>query len=307
MTPLLCLMGPTAAGKTAAAEALCKRFPLEVVSVDSALVYRGLDIGTAKPTPAQLRAMPHHLVDIIEPDQQYSAGRFRDDARAAIAAIEARGLKPLLVGGTGLYFSALLDGLSALPPADPAVRAALEQELAASDTQAMHRRLAEVDPASAARIRPSDPQRILRALEVCRISGRPLSALQQGPAGSDVAAVRIALAPADRAVLHARIAARFDAMLAGGLINETRALLTRCGHDRAPGLDIVGYRQVRSYLAGEIDRETLRARGIAATRQLAKRQLTWLRRTPAVQWVDTEASDALDRITALAAGSGCFD
>jgi tRNA dimethylallyltransferase len=258
---------------------LARRLPLEIVSVDSAQVYRGMDIGTAKPSADIRSRIPHHLIDLIDPDEAYSAARFRVDAVAAIAAIHARGRIALLVGGTMLYFKALREGLSALPSADPALRARIDARAAAEGWPALHAELARVDSATAARLKVSDAQRIQRALEVYELSGRPLSALQgvrESSGASDYAA--FALVPADRAELHRRIAERFDAMLAAGLIDEVRTLRRSFALSaRMPSMRCVGYRQVWQFLEGDCDRATLRARGVAATRQLAKRQLTWLR------------------------------
>ena len=293
MTPTaVLLMGPTASGKSAVALELAARLPVELVSVDSAQVYRGMDIGTAKPDRATRDRVPHHLVDLIDPDQAYSAARFRSDALAAIADIRARGRIPLLVGGTMLYFKALRDGLSNLPPANPAVRAHLEARAAALGWPALHAELARVDPATAARLDPGDAQRIQRALEVHEVSGRPLSALQgarQVP--MDPRQVSLALIPNDRARLHRRIAARFDAMLESGLVDELAGLRQRYRLDPSmPSMRCVGYRQAWQFIEGDGDRERLRERGIAATRQLARRQLTWLRSLD-VQTFDADASD----------------
>lgn len=274
-------MGPTASGKTALACALSELFPLELVSVDSALVYRGLDIGTAKPDPATLRQYPHALVDIRDPDQAYSAGEFRSDALAAMQAISARGRIPLLVGGTGLYFRALQSGLSSLPAADPALRARLLEEAGRTGWAALHARLARLDPVSAARIGPADAQRIQRALEVIELSGRPLSALQAAGQGQRLGwrVLKLALWPADRALLHRRIEQRFQAILDAGLVEEVRALQSAAVPDlELPAWRAVGYRQTLEWLANPgRPLSELRDKGIFATRQLAKRQLTWLR------------------------------
>jgi len=278
------LMGPTAAGKSALALALTERFAAEIVSVDSAQIYRGMDIGTAKPDAATRARVPHHLIDILDPTQAYSAARFRADALAAVAAIRARGRVPLLVGGTMLYFKALREGLSALPPADPRVRAALDARAASLGWAALHAELARIDPATAARLPPTDAQRIQRALEVHALTGTPLSELQGARARDDALgpSVAIAILPRDRARLHAALADRFDAMLAGGLVEELAALRAKFPvTPDLPSMRCVGYRQAWEFIDGRIDRATLRAKGIAATRQLAKRQLTWLRSTPA--------------------------
>ncbi len=284
MIPAVLLMGPTGSGKSALAMALAERFPVEIVSVDSAQVYRGMDIGTAKPDAAARARVPHHLLDIIEPVEAYSAARFRADAIHAIAAIRSRGAVPLLVGGTMLYFKALQEGLSTLPVADPAVRARLSARAAVEGWPALHAELARVDSVTAGRLKSTDAQRIQRALEVQEITGRPLSELQgareaEGVPGRTIA---VALVPGDRAALHREIAVRFDAMLAAGLVAEVAALRAR--HALTPDLPsmrCVGYRQAWEFLDGRIDAATLRAKGIAATRQLAKRQFTWLRRTAA--------------------------
>ena len=278
------LMGPTASGKSAVALELAERLPLEIVSVDSAQVYRGMDIGTAKPDAATRARVPHHLIDIIDPEESYSAARFRADALAAIAASHARGKHALLVGGTMLYFKALREGLSDLPPADAAVRARLDARAARHGWPALHAELARVDPATAARLKSRDSQRIQRALEVYEISGRPLSTLQNrrepGPATRFTA---LALVPGDRDLLHRRIEARFDSMLAQGLVDEVAALRNRCSLTPGlPAMRCVGYRQVWEFLDGTCNRSAMRQRAIAATRQLAKRQLTWLRQTDAV-------------------------
>jgi tRNA dimethylallyltransferase len=290
------LAGPTASGKTAVALALARRLPLEVISVDSALVYRGMDIGTAKPTAAERAAVPHHLIDILDPAEAYSAARFVEDATRLAREIRARGRLPLLVGGTMLYVKALRGGLDPMPPADPALRAALDARAAAEGWPALHAELRRVDPASAARLAPGDRQRVQRALEVFLVSGRPLSAWQAGAAsapGGDWPLV--ALEPASRAWLHERIAARFDAMLAAGLIDEVRALRARGDlHRELPAMRCVGYRQAWAALeTGEL--AALRETGIAATRQLAKRQLTWLRSMPERHRIDCDAPDAMAR------------
>lgn len=283
-------MGPTASGKTALACALAGRFPLELVSVDSALVYRGLDVGSAKPDAATLARHPHRLIDIREPDQPYSAGEFRHDALREMAAITAAGRVPLLVGGTGLYFRALMRGFSDLPAADAELRERLQKELERDGLSVLHARLAREDPLAASRIHASDTQRVLRALEVMALSGRPLSELQQGRAEPPpYRLLKLALVPAERAPLHARIAERFDAMLAGGLIEEVQGLRARGSlHADLPALRAVGYRQVWQYLDGAFSRSELRDRGIFATRQLAKRQITMLRAEIDARWFDPE-------------------
>jgi tRNA dimethylallyltransferase len=271
------LAGPTASGKTSLALALAQHVPLEIISVDSALVFRGMDIGTAKPSAAELAAVPHHLIDILDPPEAYSAARFAADARRLIGEINARGRLALLVGGTMLYFKALVDGLDTLPEADAAVRAQLDARAAAEGWPALHAELARVDPATAARLAPLDAQRIQRALEVWQLTGRPLSAHHGQRAVPGLPLRLVALEPASRAWLHERIAQRFDAMLAAGFIDEVRALRARGDlHPDLPSMRCVGYRQAWQAL-DEGDLTPLRERGIAATRQLAKRQLTWLR------------------------------
>ncbi|MCP5141559.1 MAG: tRNA (adenosine(37)-N6)-dimethylallyltransferase MiaA [Chromatiales bacterium] len=276
---IVCLMGPTAAGKTDLAVAMVEAFGMDIVSVDSAMVYRGMDIGTAKPDTETLARAPHRLIDICDPADAYSAGRFRDDARREIAAIQAAGRTPLLVGGTMLYYRALLGGIAALPPSDPEVREPLLAELAELGAPALHTRLLAIDPVAGARIHPNDPQRIVRALEVHSISGRTLTDFQnQTPPGWDGPVLKIAVMPESREVLHERIARRFHAMLDAGLIEEVEALHRRGDlNPELPSIRAVGYRQVWSYLAGEISHDTMIERGIIATRQLAKRQYTWLR------------------------------
>jgi tRNA dimethylallyltransferase len=285
-------MGPTASGKSAVALELAQRLPLEIVSVDSAQVYRGMDIGTAKPDlPARAR-VTHHLIDIIDPDAAYSAARFRSDALDAIAAIQARGRVALVVGGTMLYFKALREGLSQLPSADPGVRAQLDARAAAEGWPALHAELTRIDPATAARLKDTDAQRIQRALEVYMISGRPMSTLHGTRDAAEAAgALAFALIPSDRADLHRRIALRFDAMLAAGLVDELRALRERHALvPDMPSMRCVGYRQAWQFLEGVGDLAALRERGIAATRQLAKRQFTWLRATEATRFDASTAS-----------------
>jgi tRNA dimethylallyltransferase len=291
------LLGPTAAGKSAVALALAERFDGEIVSADSAQVYRGMDIGTAKPDAATRAAVPHHLLDLIDPTQAYSAARFRDDALAAIAGIRARGRLPIVAGGTMLYIKALREGLSRLPQADAAVRAALDARAAREGWPVLHAELGRVDPRTAARLSPYDAQRIQRALEVHALTGRALSSLQ-GARAADAGlgpSLVVALAPADRAALHSAIARRFDAMLEAGLIDEVRQLRARYPLSaRMPSMRCVGYRQVFDHLDGRGDRAMLRERGIAATRQLAKRQLTWLR-SMEVEPIECFATDVVAR------------
>jgi tRNA dimethylallyltransferase len=290
------LTGPTASGKSALALSLAEDLGGEIVSVDSAQVYRGMDIGTAKPDAATRARVPHHLIDLIEPTESYSAARFCADATAAIAAIRARGRLPVLAGGTMLYVKALTEGLSALPRADQATRDAIDAEAARVGWPRMHAELARVDPAAAARLAPNDAQRIQRALEVWRLTGRPLSSWQGNRDATPFEAIRIALVPADRERLHREIARRFDAMLDAGLVEELAALRRRYALDPSmPSMRSVGYRQAWRYLDGEIDRDTLRATGIAATRQLAKRQITWLRAMPGNAF-DPWAPDLADRV-----------
>ncbi len=278
--PAIFLMGPTASGKTNVAVDLVQRLPLEIISVDSALVYRHMNIGTAKPDAATLSLAPHHLIDIIEPTERYSAAQFCHDAQRLMAEISARGKIPLLVGGTMLYFKALREGLSGLPEADQDVRAELDARAAEIGWAAMHAELARVDPETAARLQPTDPQRIQRALEVYELSGEPMSRLmaREAPTPLPYHVLPIGLMPSDRAVLHQRISDRFDAMLAAGLIEEVTWLRTHYAlNPLMPAMRCVGYRQTWQYLDGEFDHALLRDKGLAATRQLAKRQMTWLR------------------------------
>ena len=288
--PAIFLLGPTASGKTALAMHLADRFPVDIISVDSALVYRDMNIGTAKPDAATLQKYPHHLINLIDPTEAYSAARFRVDALQAMAQISARGNIPLLVGGTMLYVKALLEGLSKLPEANAEIRAALAARAADIGWPAMHAALARVDPPTAARLKPADAQRIQRALEVFELTGTPISALQTRAATANdfpYRTLKIGLVAEQRAVLHQRIAARFDAMLAAGLSDEVKLLRTRYALTAAmPSMRCVGYRQSWEFLNGAIDATTLRETGIAATRQLAKRQLTWLRSMPDVESVD---------------------
>ncbi|POP72625.1 tRNA (adenosine(37)-N6)-dimethylallyltransferase MiaA [Pseudomonas syringae] len=308
LPPAIFLMGPTAAGKTDLAIELTKVLPCELISVDSALVYRGMDIGTAKPSKAQLAEHPHRLIDILDPAQSYSAADFRSDALAAMAEITARGNIPLLVGGTMLYFKALLDGLADMPAADAQVRAQLEADAQAFGWQALHDQLAVVDPVSAARIHPNDPQRLIRALEVYRVSGMSMTAHreQQTAQSTEAAAsgrqqlpytvANLAIAPADRKVLHQRIALRFEQMLDQGFLDEVLALRSRGDlHSGLPSIRAVGYRQVWDHLDGKLTRDEMQERGIIATRQLAKRQFTWLRSWEDLHWLDSLASDNMSR------------
>ncbi|WP_343583542.1 tRNA (adenosine(37)-N6)-dimethylallyltransferase MiaA [Herbaspirillum sp.] len=294
------IMGPTASGKTAAALEIARRLPCEIISVDSALVYRGMDIGTAKPSPQELAAVPHHLIDIIDPADAYSAMQFRQDALRLTEEIAARGKLPLLVGGTMLYFKVLRDGLDELPQADPALRAQLDEEAARVGMPAMHAKLAALDPATAERLKPNDSQRIQRALEITLLTGQPMSSLlsQKAPEPLPFDLLPLALEPSDRAVLHQRIALRFDQMLdGGGLLEEVKALRARGDlHPGLPSIRCVGYRQAWEYLDGLIDYAAMREKGIAATRQLAKRQLTWLRSMPDRIVIDCNAPDATEKV-----------
>ncbi|MEI7537123.1 MAG: tRNA (adenosine(37)-N6)-dimethylallyltransferase MiaA, partial [Comamonadaceae bacterium] len=305
----IALAGPTASGKTAAAMAIARERPLEIISVDSALVYRGMDIGTAKPCSAELAAVPHHLINIRDPLQAYSAAEFATDAKALIADITARGKLALLVGGTMLYFKALRDGLDAMPKADASVRAALEQEASQRGWPALHAELAKIDPVTAARLQPADAQRISRALEVFRLSGQVISSFHsrsklQASAAASPSGLLISLEPAERSWLHQRIAQRFDAMLSKGLLDEVRSLRAR-GDLRAdlPSMRCVGYRQAWEALEGLSPMSELRDKGIFATRQLAKRQLTWLRAMPERRVVACDAPDALAQVLALVQAS----
>ncbi|RWU26416.1 tRNA (adenosine(37)-N6)-dimethylallyltransferase MiaA [Pseudomonas alkylphenolica] len=306
--PAIFLMGPTAAGKTDLAIELTKVLPCELISVDSALVYRGMDIGTAKPSKEVLAAHPHRLIDILDPAESYSAADFRRDALQAMAEITARGKIPLLVGGTMLYYKALLEGLADMPAADPQVRAELEEEVSRLGLQGLHQQLAAVDPESAARIHPNDPQRLIRALEVYRVSGMTMTAhrLRQsaessaaGPSGAGhlpYTVASLAIAPNDRQLLHERIALRFGQMLEQGFVDEVRLLRARSDlHAGLPSIRAVGYRQVWDHLDGKLTSVEMRERGIIATRQLAKRQFTWLRSWADLHWLDSLDCDNLSR------------
>jgi tRNA dimethylallyltransferase len=293
------LMGPTASGKTAVAMALAERFPVELISVDSAQVFRDMNIGTAKPDAATLKRFPHHLIDLISPEEAYSAARFREDALTAMGDITARGKIPLLVGGTMLYFKALLEGLADLPQACPETRADIDAQANAHGWPSIHAELARVDPITAARLHPTDAQRVQRALEIYRLAGRPMSALldegrKHAPAYDYLS---LGLLPSERSVLHARIAERFDAMLAAGLENEVSELRQkyRLTLD-LPSMRCVGYRQVWEAQDGTIPRNEMRDRGVYATRQLAKRQITWLGNTLKPEVFDCLATDLLPQI-----------
>ncbi len=286
-------MGPTACGKTDLALCLAQRLPVEIISVDSALVYRGMDIGTAKPDLEQRSRVPHHLIDVVDPTERYSAARFRADALRCMAQITARGRIPLLVGGTMLYFKSLKEGLDPLPEADARLRAEIDRRAARAGWPALHAELARLDPETAARLKPTDAQRIQRALEVCITAGRPMSTLiGQRKEPVPYRLLEIALLPSDRSVLHRRIAQRFEAMLAAGFLDEVRRLRARYPLDPdLPSMRCVGYRQTWELLEGVTDADTFQARAVAATRQLAKRQITWLRSWPGAEVFDCLRSD----------------
>jgi len=319
LPPAIFLMGPTASGKTDLAMALCDRLPCEIISVDSAMIYRGMDIGTAKPTAAELARAPHRLIDICDPAETYSAADFRRDALAEMAEITAAGRIPLLVGGTMMYFKALIHGMSGLPSASSDVRRALEQEAEERGWEALHQELQSLDPIAAGRIHPNNRQRLMRALEVLRLTGKPISEFWKAESGpgeepalvdqsADVkdytyftrwqadetsslpyTVVQLAMMPPERRVLHERIRLRFLKMLEAGFLDEVRALMLREDlHPDLPSMRCVGYRQAWSYLSGEDDYETFVSKGVAATRQLAKRQLTWLRKWSDVDWLDSD-------------------
>ena len=293
------LMGPTASGKTALAVELRKRFPVDIISVDSALVFRGMDIGTAKPDAETLRIAPHALINIREPEEVYSAADFRSDALAVMSDITQRGRVPLLVGGTMLYFHALARGLATLPAADAGVRQAIEKQARDDGWPALHSRLAEQDPEIAGRIHPNDPQRISRALEVIELTGKKMSRLQreQEQQDLDYRVLRIVACPQPRAVLHQRIELRYRQMLAEGFLEEMQTLRKRKGLRRdMPSMRCVGYRQAWSYLEGEISLEEMCQKALAATRQLAKRQITWLRRETGALWYDSVAAKEQDSV-----------
>jgi tRNA dimethylallyltransferase len=308
LPPAIFLMGPTAAGKTDLALELARVLPCELISVDSALIYRDMDIGTAKPDKATLAEFPHRLVDICDPVQSYSAAQFRHDALAAMAEITARGNIPLLVGGTMLYYKALLDGLAEMPSADAELRAQLEQRAQQHGWQSLHDELRAVDPESAARIHPNDPQRLIRALEVYHVSGQSMTQHRlrqaaENSAGATTAGTQLpytvaqlAIAPAQRQMLHERIAQRFALMLERGLVAEVEKLHQRSDlHVGLPSIRAVGYRQVWDYLDGNLSAEQMQERGVIATRQLAKRQFTWLRGWQDVHWLDSADHDNLSR------------
>ncbi len=307
--PVLVLYGPTGAGKTDWAVALTEHLPAEIVSVDSALVYRGLDIGTAKPSAALRARIPHHLIDLCDAAESYSAGRFVRDALAAITDIERRGRLPLLVGGTMLYLRALFQGLASLPQADPALRRELDERAATSGWPALHAELAVLDPAAAARIAPHDSQRIQRALEVCRSTGRRISELQRATRSplEGRRVLRFGLVPGDRALLHERLAQRFKAMMQAGFLEEVRRLYARGDLTAThPAIRSVGYRQLWAHLEGAGTLEDAVSRGIAATRQLAKRQLTWMRADTSGVRIDPQQQDVLSWIRDTRAQLGDF-
>ncbi|MFM7658706.1 MAG: tRNA (adenosine(37)-N6)-dimethylallyltransferase MiaA [Burkholderiaceae bacterium] len=298
------IMGPTASGKTAAALHIAATLPTEIISVDSALIYRGMDIGTAKPSLTERAAVPHHLIDIREPNESYSVRQFRDDAIQLISEIHARGNLPLLVGGTMLYFKALRDGLDDLPPADPALRAQIDMEITRHGISVLHERLRALDPMTADRLKPTDTQRIQRAMEIVLLTGQPMSAqlAKSKPPNLDFSMLSIALEPSDRSVLHERISNRFDAMLSAtpGLLDEVAALRARGSlHAGLPSMRCVGYRQAWECLDGTVTRHEFREKGVAATRQLAKRQLTWLRSMTDRVVIDCLTNDTAEQALAL--------
>jgi tRNA dimethylallyltransferase len=298
--PVLCLAGPTASGKSAASYAIAKVLPIEIINVDSATIYRGMDIGTAKPDSQAQREIPHHLLDILDPAESYSAAQFRTDAMACIQEIRARGHVPLLVGGTMLYFKVLREGIDALPQGDEQWRARLQARAAEHGWPALHAELARVDPETAARLAPNDSQRIGRALEVYEVTGQALSSLFRQPdqrTDKGIPTVLISLEPSDRQALHARIENRFDEMLATGFVEEVRRLHARGDlHTGLPSIRCVGYRQLWDFVQGDCSLELAREKAIAATRQLAKRQLTWLRSMTDRQVVDCLAPDAINQV-----------
>lgn len=316
--PAIFLMGPTASGKTDLAIELCRRLPCDIISVDSAMIYRSMDIGTAKPSPEELAAAPHRLIDICDPAETYSAADFRRDALAEMADIASRGRIPLLVGGTMMYFKALLQGMSALPSADPALRRDLERQAEVHGWVSLYDELEQKDPVAAKLIHPNNRQRLLRAIEVIRLTGEPISRLWErtGDGGSPervkdytyftrwqadesptlpYTVIQLAVAPPERRVLHERIDRRFRAMLDSGFLDEVRALMARGDlHSDLPSMRCVGYRQAWAHLAGEYDRQELIGKGVAATRQLAKRQLTWLRKWSDLDWLDSDDPERVD-------------
>jgi len=301
--PVLCLAGPTASGKSAASLALAARWPVEIIVMDSATIYRGMDIGTAKPSPADQARVPHHLIDIRDPAESYSAAEFRDDALALIGEIQARGRYPLICGGTMMYYKVLREGISTLPQADPALRAQIDQEAQQRGWPALHAELARYDPATAARLAPNDSQRLQRAIEIYRSSGVPMSAwlARDKPAAPPYRYLTLSLEPSDRLALHARIAQRYQAMLDHGLLEEVARLHARADlHLGLPSMRCVGYRQLWEHLDGKLSLESAVEQAIAATRQLAKRQLTWLRSEPQRQVVDCLSPEATAQVVDLA-------
>ena len=297
--PLICIAGPTASGKSAAARAIAQRWPVEIINVDSATIYRGMDIGTAKPSTQERVEVTHHLLDIIDPADSYSVASFRSDALQCVRDIQSRGRLPLLVGGTMMYFKALRDGLNDLPAADPEIRKVLESRAAAEGWPAMHTWLKTIDPITAQRLSPNDSQRIGRALEIWQISGQPMSALigATQPADEPVATITVSLEPLERSLLHARIAERFDQMLELGLLTEVQALHARGDlHPALPSIRCVGYRQLWAMLEGKLDLKQAKEQAISATRQLAKRQITWLRSQPERHIIDACSPSAIDQV-----------
>ncbi|MFI3196852.1 MAG: tRNA (adenosine(37)-N6)-dimethylallyltransferase MiaA [Methylococcaceae bacterium] len=302
LPPAIFLMGPTASGKTALSVQLAQALGGEIISVDSALVFKGMDIGTAKPTLEERGGIPHHLIDILDPSEAFSTGQFRTQALDLMAAITRRGKIPILVGGTMLYFNALFNGLAVLPEANPEIRVKLDQDLERLGKEALHQRLAAIDPLAAARIHPNDPQRVQRALEVYEISGKPLSSFFNAAQGEDFPyqKIKLIVAPPDRKILHDIIAQRFRRMLEQGFINEVEALYQRGDlTEKTPAIRAVGYRQVWAYLNGEDDLESMTEKGIIATRQLAKRQFTWLRRETDAIGFETGDTDLLQKVLAV--------
>lgn len=298
--PVIAIMGPTASGKTGLALDIAKQADCEIISVDSALVYRTMDIGTAKPTKQEMDEVPHWLINTLDPSESYSVAEFCTDAINLIGDIHDRNRVPILVGGTMMYFNALINGISPLPKSDEEVRAQIETKAKLVGWKALHDELSRVDPVSANRIHPNDPQRLLRALEVFHSTGKSLTEWQQQKGvPCPYAITQFAIAPQDRAILHERIAQRFDLMLAEGFVDEVKKLYERGDlHEDLPSIRSVGYRQVWQYLEGQLSKEEMRERGIIATRQLAKRQLTWLRGWQNLSWLDTFAKDNLTEIRA---------
>ena len=297
--PLICIAGPTASGKSAAARAIAQRWPVEIINVDSATIYRGMDVGTAKPTAQERSEVAHHLLDILDPADSYSVATFRRDALQCVRDIQSRGNLPLLVGGTMMYFKALRDGLNDLPAANPDIRKALEASAAVEGWPAMHAKLKTIDPVTAQRLSPNDSQRIGRALEIWHISGQPMSALLGATQTADepVATITLSLEPLERSLLHTRIGERFDQMLELGLLAEVQALHARGDlHPGLPSVRCVGYRQLWSVLEGELDLKQGREQAISATRQLAKRQITWLRSQPERHRIDSCSPTAIDQV-----------